>query len=252
MTIAPTPASAVGFQPEPRMFIDGRLRDASSGQVVDNINPATEEILGVAADAAAEDMAEAIAAARSAFDTTDWSTNPNFRRHCLHQLHDALQDEKEDIRAELVAEAGAPLSSTYIAQLDWPLADAVHWPAELISRFPWERMLSEDAKLGVPYNRVVVKEPIGVVGAITPWNFPFEIISNKMGQAPGHRQHDGAQACHRNTVERAALGPNHRREDRHPRRRGQHRAHLGQRRRATAAHRLGRRHDLIHRVDRRR
>ncbi|OBH16860.1 aldehyde dehydrogenase [Mycobacterium sp. E342] len=183
MTIAPMPTSAVDFHPEPRMFIDGRLRDASSGQVIDNINPANEEVLGVAADAGAEDMAEAIAAARRAFDTTEWSTNRDFRRHCLHQLHDALQYEKEDMRAELVAEAGAPVSSTYIAQLDWPLADAVHWPAELIARFPWERMLAEDAKLGVPYNRVVVKEPIGVVGAITPWNFPFEIISNKMGQA---------------------------------------------------------------------
>ena len=71
---------------------------------------------------------------------------------------------------------------TYIAQLEWPLADAVRWPAEYISKFPWERMLDEDAKMGVPYNRVVVKEPMGVVGAITPWNFPFEIISNKVGQ----------------------------------------------------------------------
>ena len=43
-------------------------------------------------------------------------------------------------------------------------------------------MLDQDAKMGVPYNRVVVKEPMGVVGAITPWNFPFEIISNKVGQ----------------------------------------------------------------------
>ncbi|MGD1257072.1 hypothetical protein ACKUT9_22900 [Mycobacterium seoulense] len=51
MTIAPMPTSAVDFHPEPRMFIDRRLRDASSGQVFDNINPATEEILGVAADA---------------------------------------------------------------------------------------------------------------------------------------------------------------------------------------------------------
>jgi aldehyde dehydrogenase (NAD+) len=71
---------------------------------------------------------------------------------------------------------------TYIAQLEWPLADAVRWPAQNISAFPWTRMLDQDAKLGVPYNRAVVKEPIGVVGAITPWNFPVEIISNKVGQ----------------------------------------------------------------------
>ncbi|WP_459979948.1 aldehyde dehydrogenase family protein, partial [Mycobacterium avium] len=90
--------------------------------------------------------------------------------------------EKEDARAELIAEAGAPVGMTYIAQLDWPLADAVRWPAQYISEFAWERQLDVDAKMGEPYNRVVVKEPMGVVGAITPWNFPVEIIANKVGQ----------------------------------------------------------------------
>ena len=183
MTTSPVAASTIQFDPETRLYIDGRLRESCTRQTVDNVNPATEEVLGRATDAGAEDLEEAIAAARRAFDTTDWSTNREFRKHCLEQLHDALHQEKEDMRAELVAEAGAPLSSTYIAQLDWPLAEAVHYPAQLISEFPWERMLDPDAKTGVPYNRVVVKEPMGVVGAITPWNFPFEVISNKVGQA---------------------------------------------------------------------
>lgn len=183
MTIAPAAASTVGYKPEARLFIDGRLRESSTGRTVDNVNPATEEVLGAATDASAEDIAEAVAVARRAFDTTDWATNRERRQRCLLQLHDALQDEKADMRAELVAEVGAPVSSTYIAQLDWPLADAVRWPAELIARFEWERLLDQDAKLGVPYDRVVIKEPVGVVAAITPWNFPFEIISNKIGQA---------------------------------------------------------------------
>jgi aldehyde dehydrogenase (NAD+) len=182
MTASPVAAPTVKFNPESRLYIDGRLRESSTGKTVDNLNPATEELLGVATDASAQDMEEAIAAARRAFDTTTWSTDRAFRQHCLMQLHDALQQEKEDMRAELVAEAGAPLGMTYIAQLDWPLADAIRWPAQYISDFPWERQLDEDAKMGVPYNRVVVKESMGVVGAITPWNFPFEIISNKMGQ----------------------------------------------------------------------
>ncbi|BBU21049.1 aldehyde dehydrogenase family protein [Mycobacterium xenopi] len=182
MSVSPVAATTDRFNPETRLYIDGRLRDSSTGKTADNINPATEEVLGVCTDASSDDMEEAIAAARRAFDTTDWSTNREFRQHCLRQLHNALQEEKEDMRAELVAEAGAPVSSTYIAQLDWPLADAVRWPAEFITQFQWERMLDQDAKMGVPYNRVVVKEPMGVVGAITPWNFPFEIISNKMGQ----------------------------------------------------------------------
>ncbi len=182
MTASPIAAPAVNFNPETRLFIDGQLRDATVGRTADNINPATEEVLGVAADASAEDIDAAIAAARRVFDTTDWSTNREFRQRCLMQLHDALQEEKEDMRAELVAEAGAPLGMTYIAQLDWPLADAIRWPAEHISEFVWERPLSKGALLGGPHNRVVVKEAVGVVGAITPWNFPTEIIANKVGQ----------------------------------------------------------------------
>ncbi|QLL09107.1 aldehyde dehydrogenase family protein [Mycobacterium vicinigordonae] len=182
MTASSVAATTVQFNPETRLYIDGRLRDAASGRTAENINPATEEVLGLATDAGAEDMDEAIAAARRAFDTTDWSTNPDFRQHCLMQLHDALQQDREDMRAELIAEVGAPLGFTYLAQLDWPLADALRWPAEYISQFGWERQLDVDDKFGVPYHRAVVKEPMGVVGAITPWNVPFEIIANKVGQ----------------------------------------------------------------------
>ena len=183
MTASPVAAATVQFNPEARLYIDGRLRESASGKTVDNINPATEEVLGLCTDAGAEDMGEAIAAARRAFDTTDWSTNHDFRQRCLMQLQDALEEEKEDMRAELVAEVGTPVAVTYIAQLEWPLADAIRWPAEYISQFAWERDLPDAALLGTPHHRKVIKEPMGVVGAITPWNFPFEIISNKMGQA---------------------------------------------------------------------
>ncbi|MGX9787815.1 aldehyde dehydrogenase family protein [Mycobacterium sp. MMS18-G62] len=182
MTTSPVAASTVSFNPESRLYVDGRLRESSTGQTIDNTNPATEEVLGVASDAGPQDMEEAVAAARRAFDATDWSTNHEFRQRCLLQLHNALQEEKEQMRAELVAEVGAPLSATYIAQLEWPLSDAVRWPAEYITQFPWERELDRSELMGMPANRFVVKEPMGVVGAITPWNFPFEIISNKIGQ----------------------------------------------------------------------
>lgn len=175
-------AQPLTFSPETRMYVDGRLRHTASGATITNVNPATEEILGSCTDAEAADMELAIAAARRAFDTTDWATNHKFRQHCLLQLHDALQSEKEDMRAELVAEVGCPVSSTYIAQLDWPLTDGIKWPADYITEFPWERRLRDAALLGTSYGRVVLKEPVGVVGAITPWNFPVEIITNKLGQ----------------------------------------------------------------------
>lgn len=182
MTASPVDATTVSFNPETRLYIDGELRDSATGKAVDNINPATEDVLGTATDAGADDMEQAIAAARRAFDTTDWATNHEFRQHCLMQLHNALLEEKEDIRAELIAEVGATVGMTFIAQLEWPLADAVRWPAQYISEFTWERALPDGALMGTPYHRKVVKEPMGVVGAITPWNFPFEIISNKVGQ----------------------------------------------------------------------
>ena len=182
MTASPVDTAAVQFNPETRLYIDGELRDSATGKTIDNINPATEQVLGTCTDAGTADMERAIAAARRTFDSTDWATDHEFRKHCLLQLHNALQEEKEDICAELIGEVGSTVGMTYIAQLEWPLADAVRWPAEYITKFAWERMLDQDAKMGVPYNRVVVKEAIGVVGAITPWNFPFEIISNKVGQ----------------------------------------------------------------------
>ncbi|MCK0516773.1 aldehyde dehydrogenase family protein [Williamsia sp. DF01-3] len=168
---------------EPRMLINGSLSEAASGARYDNINPATEEVIGTTADASAADMDRAIAAARTAFDTTDWSTNHSFRQHCLEQLHTALNEEKEQLRAELVAEAGTPVSVTYLAQLEWPLADAFAHPAQLISEFPWERDLPVTELFGGTNNRRVHKEAVGVVAAITPWNFPFEVAANKIAPA---------------------------------------------------------------------
>ena len=78
--------------PEHRMLIDGKLVEADSGKTFDNVNPATEEVIGAVADASNAEMHRAIDAARRAFDETDWSTNHAFRKHCLEQLHDACQE----------------------------------------------------------------------------------------------------------------------------------------------------------------
>ena len=75
---------------ESRMLIDGKLIEASGGATYDNINPATEAVIGPVADGSAADMESAITAARRAFDETTWSTDPAFRKACLLQLKDAL------------------------------------------------------------------------------------------------------------------------------------------------------------------
>jgi aldehyde dehydrogenase (NAD+) len=166
---------------EVRMLIDGELVEAASGKRFDNVNPATEEVLGEVADASAEDMGRAIDAARRAFDETDWSTNHSLRKRCLEQLQAALESEREELRDEIIAEVGSPRMMTYAAQVDWPLEDALLYPAKMIDEFAWERPLADSEKMGMASRRAVLKEPMGVVGAIVPWNFPVEVTLNKIG-----------------------------------------------------------------------
>ncbi|HEY2998072.1 MAG TPA: aldehyde dehydrogenase family protein [Acidimicrobiales bacterium] len=168
---------------ERRLLIDGKLVEASGGATFDNVNPATEEVLGPVADGTAADMEAAVAAARRAFDTTGWADDHDLRRRCLLQLQAAIEEEREELRSELVAEVGCPVLITYGPQLDAPLREALTWPAEMIDRFPWRRGLGpKDAfGMGMDTEREVWKEPVGVVGVIVPWNFPVEITLNKLG-----------------------------------------------------------------------
>ena len=166
---------------EVRMLIGGELVEASSGERFENVNPATEVVLGEVADASTEDMRHAIAAARTAFDDTDWSTDRALRKRCLEQLQEALESEREELREEIIAEVGSPRLMTYAAQVDWPLADALKYPAKMIDEFPWERSLPDSDMMGMTSRRAVYKEPIGVVGAIIPWNYPVEVTLNKLG-----------------------------------------------------------------------
>lgn len=169
---------------EARMMIDGRLVDGQAGAFA-NINPATEDVLGEVSDASKADMHRAIDAARRAFDETDWATNHALRQRCLLQLHDAIAGELEELREELIREVGAPRAVTHGPQLDAPFADGLRYPARLIDEFPWDTDLGDAvvSVTGVNTTRKVWHEPVGVVGAITPWNFPFEVTINKLGQA---------------------------------------------------------------------
>lgn len=166
-----------------KLLIDGRLVDAENGALFDNINPATEEVIGQIADGSRADMEAAVAAARRAFDTTDWSTNHAFRKSCLLQLQAAIEGEQEEFRQELIDEVGCPLLLTYGPQLDAPLREALSWPAEMIDQFEWKRSIGQKDAMGVGYQteREVWKEAIGVIGVIVPWNFPMEITLNKLG-----------------------------------------------------------------------
>ena len=177
-------ADTVKVRFEPKMMIDGKLVDGQAGTFT-VLNPATEESLGEVADASKEDMHRAIDAARRAFDETDWSTNRELRKRCLLQLHDAIESEKEELREELILEVGAPRAITFGPQLDAPLEDGLKYPARMIDEYAWETDLGDKviSLTGALTTRKVWREPVGVVGAIVPWNFPFEVSLNKLGQA---------------------------------------------------------------------
>src|ERR1700761_2306989 len=169
---------------EVRMLVDGKLVESETGATFDNVNPATEEVLGQVADGTKADMQRAIAGARRAFDETDWSTNHELRKRCLSQLQEALEKDREEMREELILEVGCPRMTTHANQLDIPLDGALRYPIKLIDEFPWRTDLSEIVdRRGTANTRQVWKEPIGVVGAIVPWNFPLEVTLNKLGQA---------------------------------------------------------------------
>jgi aldehyde dehydrogenase (NAD+) len=164
------------------LLVDGKLVPAASGRVFETINPATEEVLGTAADAGAEDLDAAIGAARRAFDSGSWATDPVFRAGCLRQLRDALVEHAEELRATTVAEVGAPVMLTYGAHLDGPVAD-LSWAADLAESYEWITDLGESEVMGIKSRRYTRRQPAGVVGAITPWNFPHQINLAKLGPA---------------------------------------------------------------------
>jgi aldehyde dehydrogenase (NAD+) len=167
---------------EPRLLIGGRLTESRSGATFENIDPTTEKVLGVTADGSAEDMELAIHQARIAFDDTDWSINPAFRSRCLGQLHAALTSHIDELREVTVAEVGSPISLTYMNQVDLPLEDLAYW-IDKPEAYEYEETLPDRDVFGQPQRRVVVREAVGVVGAITPWNFPLNLNLAKLGPA---------------------------------------------------------------------
>jgi aldehyde dehydrogenase (NAD+) len=172
----------VPLAPGTQNLIDGKLVAASNGATFETVNPATEEVLGVAADGTKEDMDGAIAAARRAFDTTRWSQDHAFRAKCVGQLYDALKADKEQLRAIVVAEAGACVTLTGFMHIDEPIEGMKYW-AEKAASYPYERTMGDISFLGQPQRRLLRREAAGVVGAITPWNVPVYLNIAKIGPA---------------------------------------------------------------------
>ncbi|AFR50421.1 aldehyde dehydrogenase [Gordonia sp. KTR9] len=163
------------------LLIDGKLTPGSGG-VFDVVNPATEEVIGQAADATSADMDAAITAARTAFDTTAWSRDHAFRARCLRQLRDALLAHGDELRELTIAEVGCPSFLTHGPQFEGPVTDLGYF-ADLAESYEWTRDLGTAKPMGLKNHRELRSEAVGVVGAITPWNFPHQINFAKIGPA---------------------------------------------------------------------
>ena len=155
-----------------KLYIDGNWVDPRSDGRIDVLNPATETTVASVPQGTAGDIDRAVAAAARAFP--GWSTNPvPDRKRYLQALAGELRRHAATIADTIVAELGMPIDATLDVQA-LGAAEIMQNYADEMDTVTWEH------KLG---NSLVVKESVGVVGAITPWNYPLYQIASKVGGA---------------------------------------------------------------------
>lgn len=180
MTVSETATSL----PEMRLFIGGRAVEARSGRSFTTIDPATEQPCGTAADAGVEDVAEAVAQARRAFDEGPWPRlSPRKRSEALLRFRDAIAANREELYLLSLRECGMARTGR-AANVDGAIAQAT-WFAENCARpqeEPLPPIVTADARV---VGSTVVREPVGVVAAITPFNMPFIVNCGKVFPALG-------------------------------------------------------------------
>jgi len=162
--------------PEHGIFVNGEWRAAASGKTFEVRNPATGELLARCADAGREETREAIDAAHAAFPA--WSQTPAVQRGALlSKVAQLMLRDLEPLAKLLTQENGKPLEEsrgeTQVA------ASFLQWNAEEARRIYGEVIPSQAADKRV----LTIKQPVGVVAAITPWNFPTSMVTRKVGPA---------------------------------------------------------------------
>jgi aldehyde dehydrogenase (NAD+) len=165
--------------PEAKLYINGVMRGAAGGKTYDNIGPWTGDVVGKAADASSEDVSAAIAAARRAFDETDWSTGHSYRHQLLTRYRDLLVANRDKLVEIVRHEVGSALGAAFSAQV----VGALEGATGLIDAFPsieWEEDRGRRRQYGFDSDRLVVRESMGVAGAITPWNVPLYVNIGKV------------------------------------------------------------------------
>ena len=173
------------FTAAPRkLFIDGQWTDAASGKTFETPNPATGEILANVAEGDAEDINRAVGAARRAFESGPWSRmTPSDRGRLIWKIGDLILEHAEELAQLESLDNGKPVGVALAA--DVPLAaDLFHNMAGWATKIEGNTInISVPYMPGANFHSYTLREPLGVVGQIIPWNFPLLMAAWKLGPA---------------------------------------------------------------------
>jgi aldehyde dehydrogenase (NAD+)/gamma-glutamyl-gamma-aminobutyraldehyde dehydrogenase len=159
-------------------FIDGAWRPAVSGKVFENVNPATGETFGTVAACDAADVDIAVRAARRAFDAGVWSrASPEARKQVLLRLADLVRANTEELAVLESIDSGKTIKDC-LHEIGNEVPTFFQWYAELIDKQFGKVAPTADSTVAL-----IVKEPIGVVGLVLPWNFPLLMAAWKLAPA---------------------------------------------------------------------
>ncbi len=160
------------MQDRDRLYIDGAWVPSTGKGTIDVINATTEAVMGRVPEGTPEDVDQAVTAAAAAFP--DWAaTSVDDRVKYVQQLSEALQARTEEIAKIITGEVGTPFMISQIAQSGLPALMAGSY-VQIAQEFPWEEQIG---------NSTIVREPVGVVGCITPWNYPLHQVVAKVAPA---------------------------------------------------------------------
>ena len=167
---------AAALKPRGQVFIDGKFRPAASGATFDNLNPATGRSLGAVAAGDQADVDLAVAGARAAFRKGAWAHQPpKARKKVLLKLADLMLEHREELALLETLDMGKPISDSLAVDVP-SAANCIRWYGEAV-----DKIYDEVAPTGPNALATITREPMGVVGAIVPWNFPLLMASWKIG-----------------------------------------------------------------------
>lgn len=160
------------MQKREKLYLNGTWIASSGSGYIDVINAATEEVMGRVPEGTREDVDKAVAAARAAFES--WAATPVAKRaELLSRIADGLKTRSDEIARTITAEVGMPLKLSQRIQAGLPAANMSAY-AKLVAEFSFEERVGHS---------LVVREPVGVIGCITPWNYPLHQIVAKVAPA---------------------------------------------------------------------